>query len=54
MPKFQLTNKAIEDLSVIWNYTYETWSEKKYGRSKLFKIFRNQTIVIKFGLVNNG
>jgi toxin ParE1/3/4 len=29
MPKFQLTNKAIEDLSDIWNYTYETWSEKQ-------------------------
>ncbi|MBK9737837.1 MAG: type II toxin-antitoxin system RelE/ParE family toxin [Saprospiraceae bacterium] len=29
MPKFQLSNKAIEDLSAIWNYTYETWSEKQ-------------------------
>ena len=21
--------KAVEDLSMIWNYTYETWSEKQ-------------------------
>lgn len=27
MPKFNLTNKAVEDLSKIWNYTVETWSE---------------------------
>jgi toxin ParE1/3/4 len=29
MPKFNLTNKAVEDLSKIWNYTVETWSEKQ-------------------------
>lgn len=27
MAKYYLTYKAIEDLSEIWNYTYETWSE---------------------------
>ena len=27
MAKYQLTNKAVEDLSKIWNYTYEVWSE---------------------------
>ena len=27
MPKFELTNKAVEDLEDIWNYTYENWSE---------------------------
>jgi len=25
--KYILTNKAVEDLSGIWNYTFETWSE---------------------------
>jgi toxin ParE1/3/4 len=25
--KYILTNKAVEDLSGIWNYYYETWSE---------------------------
>ena len=27
MAKYILTNKAIEDLSTIWNYTFEVWSE---------------------------
>ncbi|MDN5211487.1 type II toxin-antitoxin system RelE/ParE family toxin [Fulvivirgaceae bacterium BMA12] len=27
MAEFKLTNKAVEDLSKIWNYTYEVWSE---------------------------
>lgn len=29
MPKFHLTNKAVEDLSDIWEYTYGEWSEKQ-------------------------
>jgi toxin ParE1/3/4 len=24
-----LTNKAVEDLSEIWNYTFDTWSESQ-------------------------
>lgn len=35
MAKYILTNKAVLDLSEIWNYTYEVWSEdqadKYYG-----------------------
>ncbi len=35
MAKYFLTNKAVEDLSKIWEYTYEVWSEnqadKYYG-----------------------
>lgn len=27
MANYFLTNKAIEDLSKIWDYTYEVWSE---------------------------
>ncbi len=27
MAKYFLTNKAVEDLSKIWDYTYEIWSE---------------------------
>lgn len=27
MTSYILTNKAVEDLSEIWDYTYETWSE---------------------------
>ncbi|WP_163410313.1 type II toxin-antitoxin system RelE/ParE family toxin [Flavobacterium ajazii] len=29
MAKYYLTNKAVEDLTDIWNYTYEEWSEKQ-------------------------
>ena len=29
MAKYSLTNKAVEDLSNIWDYTYEVWSESQ-------------------------
>ena len=29
MAKFYLTNKAVEDLGEIWNYTVKTWSESQ-------------------------
>ena len=29
MPKFHLSNKAVEDLAEIWEYTYNEWSEKQ-------------------------
>lgn len=29
MAKYVLTNKAVEDLSSIWDYTYEVWSENQ-------------------------
>lgn len=29
MAKFFLTNKAVEDLDDIWNYTLENWSESQ-------------------------
>lgn len=31
MPKpiLKLTSKAVQDLSNIWNYTYDNWSEKQ-------------------------
>ena len=29
MAKFYLTNKAVEDLAAIWNYTIVTWSENQ-------------------------
>jgi len=29
MAKYELTNKAVEDLSKIWDYTYEVWSENQ-------------------------
>ncbi len=29
MAKYKLTNKAVEDLSDIWSYTFEEWSERQ-------------------------
>lgn len=29
MAKFYLTNKAVEDLGEIWDYTVKTWSENQ-------------------------
>lgn len=29
MAKYKLTNKAVDDLSRIWDYTFENWSEKQ-------------------------
>lgn len=29
MAKFYLTNKAVEDLGDIWNYTVENWTENQ-------------------------
>ncbi|AZI68251.1 type II toxin-antitoxin system RelE/ParE family toxin [Kaistella daneshvariae] len=29
MARFKLTNKAVDDLENIWNYTNEQWSEKQ-------------------------
>ena len=29
MAKYHFTNKAVEDLSAIWNYTFDTWSESQ-------------------------
>lgn len=29
MAKYHFTNKAVEDLTNIWNYTFDTWSERQ-------------------------
>lgn len=29
MVEYKLTNKAVADLSKIWEYTFEVWSEKQ-------------------------
>jgi toxin ParE1/3/4 len=29
MASYTLTNKAVVDLSTIWDYTFDTWSEKQ-------------------------
>ena len=32
MAKFSFTYKAVEDLSKIWDYTYEAWSENQANK----------------------
>ena len=29
MAKYKLTNRAVDDLAQIWNYTFEKWSERQ-------------------------
>jgi toxin ParE1/3/4 len=29
LAEYRLTNKAVEDLSLIWDYTFELWSENQ-------------------------
>lgn len=38
MARFRLTNKAVDDLSEIWKYTYETWSENQADKYYEFLI----------------
>jgi toxin ParE1/3/4 len=39
MAKFKLTNSALKDLSDIWNYTFDTWSESQ--ADKYYKLILN-------------
>jgi toxin ParE1/3/4 len=39
MAKFKLTNNAVKDLSDIWNYTFEEWSESQ--ADKYYKLLLN-------------
>lgn len=32
MSIYHLTNEAVQDLSRIWNYTFDTWSEEQADR----------------------
>ncbi len=44
MAEFHLTNKAVEDLSAIWNYTFDTWSENQADKYYAFLLNCCQTI----------
>jgi toxin ParE1/3/4 len=39
MAKFKLTNNAVKDLSDIWHYTVETWSESQ--ADKYYRLLLN-------------
>jgi toxin ParE1/3/4 len=44
MGKYELTNKAVEDLSEIWEYTVEEWSETQANRYYNFVLESYQEI----------
>jgi toxin ParE1/3/4 len=44
MAKFKLTTSAVKDLSDIWNYTYDTWSESQ--ADKYYKLILNACAAI--------
>lgn len=49
MAKFYFTKRAVEDLSSIWNYTFEVWSEEqadKYYRM-LIEVCRKLTCLFR-------
>ena len=54
MAKFFLSNRAVEDLSSIWNYTCEKWSERQADLyyhlliNAFEKLVRNPGIGIKY------
>lgn len=45
MARYILTNKAVEDLSKIWEYTYEVWSESQADKYYELLISSFQEIV---------
>ena len=40
MSKYFLSNKAVDDLSKIWDYTYEVWSENQADKY-YFELLQN-------------
>lgn len=60
MAKFHFTRKAVEDLTEIWNYTLETWSEKladKYYNlltSACAELAKKPTLGKKYEIVSAG
>jgi toxin ParE1/3/4 len=44
MAEYKLTNEAVEDLSKIWDYTFEVWSEKQADKYYDELIFNCQEI----------
>ncbi len=44
MAQFKLTNNAVKDLSDIWNYTFDVWSESQ--ADKYYKLILNACAAI--------
>lgn len=60
MTKYYLTNKAVDDLSKIWNYTYGVWSENQADKyyfellNDCRELSKNQTLGKKYVEINEG
>lgn len=60
MGKFHFTHKAVEDLTEIWNYTLETWSEKQADKyynlllSACAELAKKPTLGKKYEVVSTG
>ena len=60
MAKFFLTNKAVEDLSSIWNYTIKKWSEEQADKYYEFlldscqEVAENPNLGKEYDQVTNG
>jgi len=44
MAKYNLTNKAVDDLATIWDYTYDEWSESQADKYYLLLLNSCQEI----------
>lgn len=53
MAEYKLTNKAVEDLNQIWEYTFFKWSEQQADNSYNFLLFSCQNIADNPGLGKN-
>jgi len=60
MAKYYLTNLAVSDLSDIWNYTYDEWSENQANRYYKFllkscqELADNPNYGKNYELITNG
>ncbi len=50
MSEYFFTNKAVEDLNGIWNYTFENWSEQQADKYYQMLLERCQKIADNSGL----
>ena len=53
MANYYLTNKAVDDLTNIWNYTFERWSEKQADKYYEMLINNCQEIAVNPELGKN-
>jgi toxin ParE1/3/4 len=53
MAKYILTNKAVDDLTDIWEYTYNEWSEKQANRYYKFLLESCQEVANHPGFGKN-